>query len=82
MEIENGVIARIADAVGSGSSYDTENDWYILRAMNGTTKYAGVAAQLKGQLDALSVDAVSGATCSSNAIVEAVENALEQASAS
>ncbi len=78
--IENDMILSITNVTGTGDNYDTENDWYIDRAANGTSKYVGVVAQI---LEAASVsneiDAVSGATCSSEAIVAAVEDALEQA---
>ncbi|MFR0949898.1 MAG: FMN-binding protein [Ruminococcus callidus] len=42
-------------------------------------KIAGTIAQILEKQQTDSIDAVSGATCSSDAIVRAVENALEQA---
>ena len=61
-------IVAVTDVKGDG---DSSNDRYILRAANGTSNKKGVTSQLieKG-------DAVSGATCTSKAILDACENAL------
>ena len=69
-------IVAITDVAGDG---DASNDTYIRRAANGTSKLAGLVAQIteKGTLE--SIDAVSRATCSSKAIMKACQNALEQA---
>lgn len=56
-----------------------DNDYYISRAAVGTKKYTGVVSQLLGQSGDLKIDTVSGATCSSKAILKAVENALKSA---
>ncbi|MDO4287378.1 MAG: FMN-binding protein [Eubacteriales bacterium] len=48
------------------------SNWtYIKKAINGTSKSTGVAAQAVGKQGFGGIDAVSGATCSSNAIVAA-----------
>ncbi len=77
--IADGRVTAVTDILGTGDSYDAGNDWYLSRAANGTKKYPGVVAQIieKGMADG--IDAVSGATCSSNAIVSAVKKALEMA---
>lgn len=56
-----------------------EGNWsFLKKAAGGTTKYTGVFQQLLGENPPTSVDAVSGATCSSNAILEAYKNAMAQ----
>ncbi|MCD8355774.1 MAG: FMN-binding protein [Clostridia bacterium] len=48
------------------------NNWtYIKKAVNGTSKITGVAAQAIAKQSFDGIDAISGATCSSNAIVKA-----------
>lgn len=79
VQIENDQIVSISNVNGSGAEYDKLNDRYISRAADGTKKIAGTIAQILEKQQTDSIDAVSGATCSSNAIVRAVENALEQA---
>ena len=54
-----------------------DNSWYIDRAVNGTKKNPGVVAKIKDNGSVEGVDAVSGATCSSNAIIAAVRDLLE-----
>ena len=76
--IENDQIISITDVEGFGSDYDAANDWYIDRALNGTKKISGIAAQILAA-QTTDVDAVSGATCSSDAILAAVQDALQQA---
>lgn len=79
VQIENDQIVSISNVNGSGAEYDKLNDRYISRAADGTKKIAGTIAQILEKQQTDSIDAVSGATCSSDAIVRAVENALEQA---
>ncbi len=83
--VEGGKITAIT-AQGGG----TENEKYLGWAISGRTKggkdYVGVPAQLIGktvdEVTALStIDAVSGATCSSTSILEAVQNALKNPAA-
>ena len=66
-------IVAVTDVKGDG---DSSNDRYILRAANGTSNKKGVTSQLieKGNIEG--IDAVSGATCTSKAILDACENAL------
>ena len=77
--VKNDRITSITEVKGSGNNYDTGNDWYITRAVNGTTKYPGVSKQIISKGNAEGIDTVSGATCSSKAVVEAVKKALESA---
>ena len=73
VKIENDQIVSISDASGAGDSYDKLNDRYISRAAKGTV------AQILEKQHTDGIDAVSGATCSSDAIVRAVDDALAQA---
>ncbi len=61
---------------GDGGS---DNDSYIRRAVNGTSSKAGVVEQIieKGNLDG--IDTVSRATCTSQAIIDACQQALNNA---
>ncbi|MDO4156788.1 MAG: FMN-binding protein [Oscillospiraceae bacterium] len=77
--IENDQIVSIADAEGFGTDYDTLNDSYIQRAMDGTKKFPGIAVQILTEQTTEGVDAVSGATCSSDALLTAIQDALQQA---
>lgn len=77
VEIKQGKIIAVKDVYGDGDDYDTSNDWYINRAINGTSKYIGISEQFcSGKTD---IDAVSGATCSSRGIINAVSDALKKA---
>lgn len=69
-------ITNITDVTGDGA---TSNATYINKAVNGTSKKAGVVSQITAKGDPSGVDAVSGATCTSDAIVKACEDALAQA---
>lgn len=77
--ITNGKVTAVTDIRGQGDSYDVGNDWYVSRAANGTKKYPGVVTQITEKGTADGIDAVSGATCSSNAIIAAVKKAFEMA---
>ena len=79
VKIENDQIVSISDASGAGDSYDKLNDRYISRAAKGTGKITGTIAQILEKQHTDGIDAVSGATCSSDAIVRAVDDALAQA---
>lgn len=74
--VENDKIVAVTDISGDG---DTSNDSYIKRAANGTSKLAGVAAQIVSKGIPENIDTVSRATCSSKSIVEACIQALESA---
>lgn len=69
-------ITDISEIKGDGSS---DNDAYIKRAVQGTSKLLGVVTQIleKGTLE--EIDTVSRATCSSNSILEGCNLALETA---
>ncbi|MDD7294392.1 MAG: FMN-binding protein [Oscillospiraceae bacterium] len=77
--IEDDQIVSIKDAEGFGLDYDTLNDVYIQRAMDGTKKFPGIAVQILTEQTTEGIDAVSGATCSSDALLTAVKDALQQA---
>ncbi|MBQ8515102.1 MAG: FMN-binding protein [Ruminococcus sp.] len=79
VRIENDSIVEIRNIEGSGSDYDPENDWYISRAINGTSKYPGTIEQILEKQTTQGIDAVSGATCTSDAIIEAAAKALSAA---
>ena len=74
--IENGVIKSIGNISGNGAE---DNVPYITKAANGTKSKTGVVKQIIDTNGTDSIDTVSMATCSSNAIVDAVNNALENA---
>lgn len=74
--IENGKIVSIDNVNGNG---DADNDDYISDAVNGYDGYESVVKQIVDANGTDGINAVSGATCSSNAIVNAVNNALENA---
>ena len=75
--IENGVIKSIGNIMGNGAE---DNNTYITNAAYGTKKNPkGVVQQIIDANGTDGINAVSRATCSSKAIVEAVNNALEEA---
>ncbi|MCQ2500660.1 MAG: FMN-binding protein [Lachnospiraceae bacterium] len=76
---ETGTIGGI-EITGYGDTYENSNSKYVSNALNGKKNSGGVSAQLVGQsietvLAMDNVDIVSGATCTSNAILEAVKAA-------
>lgn len=79
LTFENGVITDISEIAGISDDYDTSNDWYVEKAANGTSRKKGVVSQILSKQKTDDIDTVSGATCSSNAIIKAVENALKTA---
>ena len=79
VEIRDDKIVGITDVSGDG---DSKNDSYIKRAASGTKSIKGVIEQIleKGMLkEDDTIDTVSRATCSSNAIIEGCKAALEAA---
>ncbi len=74
--IENDKIVALSDITGDG---DSQNASYIRRAAEGTSKIKGVAAQILETGTLENIDTVSRATCSSKAILEACQNALDAA---
>ena len=74
--IQDDAVTAVTDIFGDGGP---DNDSYINRAANGTKKLPGTVAQILSKGSADGIDTVSGATCSSKAIIAAVRNALEKA---
>ncbi len=74
--ILNDRIIDITDVIGDG---DKTNDRYIKNAANGTSTKEGMISKIINKGLPEEVDTVSGATCSSNAIIEGCRQALEQA---
>lgn len=60
---------------------DASNQGYVNLAANGNAKYPGVVNQLLEKEDSSRIDVVSGATCSSEALLRLYESALEMARA-
>lgn len=80
--VVNDKIIAVSDVKGSGEQYDSANDRYILKAAQGNSTQQGMVDRILASgvvNEPAEFDVVSKATCSSNAIVEAVRNALEQA---
>lgn len=71
---ENNVFTGFRNLVIS----DTSNQFYMNRALNGTKKYPGLISQLAGMQQA-DADAVTGATCSSQALLELYKKAFREA---
>lgn len=76
VRIENDKITDISDISGNG---DSSNDRYITRAAQGTSKSVGVVTQITEKGMPEGIDAVARATCSSNAIIEGCQKALDEA---
>lgn len=74
--IQDDKIIKIDNVYGDGGS---GNDSYINKAVNGTSSKTGVVKQImeKGKLDG--IDTVSRATCTSQAIIDACQQALNNA---
>lgn len=77
--IKNDCIIGLEDIKGIGSTYVKANDWYLNRAVNGTSKKEGIVKQILAKGNADSIDTVSGATCSSKSIIQIAKKALEDA---
>lgn len=69
-------IVSITEVEGDG---DSSNDSYIKRAADGTSSKPGVVTQILEKGTTEGIDTVSRATCSSKAIIEACQKALESA---
>ena len=74
--IQNDKIVAITDVEGDG---DKTNDRYIRNAANGTSTKEGMISKIVNKGLPEEVDTVSGATCSSNAILEGCRQAFEKA---
>ncbi len=81
---ENGKISAVAltdDSYKNAAADSSDNETYLENAELGTRKATGVAAQIVQAQSVEGVQAVSGATYSSAALVEAVVDALAKATA-
>lgn len=76
VRIENDKITDISDISGNG---DSSNDRYITRAAQGTSKSVGVVTQITEKGMPEGIDTVARATCSSNAVIEGCQKALDEA---
>ena len=76
VSVQNDRITDITNIKGNGSS---DNDSYIKKAAQGTSKYVGVVTQITEKGMPEDIDTVARATCSSNAIIEGCQKALEEA---
>ena len=74
--IRDDKIVAITDIYGDGSS---SNNSYIKKAANGTSTKEGIVSKIINKGLPKDIDAVSGATCSSDAIIAGCEKALEEA---
>ena len=72
--VKHDKITAITDVAG-----DEANSFYVNKAKKGSSKYPGVVSQILKTGVPDEVDAVSGATYSSHAILEACKNAFEKA---
>lgn len=80
--VVNDKIVAVSDVKGSEDGYDSANDRYISKAAQGSSTSQGMVDRILASgvvNEPAEFDVVSKATCSSNAIVQAVMNALEQA---
>lgn len=74
--IRDDKIVAITDIYGDGSS---SNNSYIKKATNGTSTKEGIVSKIINKGVPEDIDAISGATCSSDAIIAGCEKALEEA---
>ncbi|MCR5702408.1 MAG: FMN-binding protein [Lachnospiraceae bacterium] len=79
LTIKNNFVESISDIYQVECEDGEDNSWYIDRAVNGTKKNPGILSQIVQKNDADKIDAVSGATCSSNAIISALKELLKNA---
>lgn len=73
---QNGKIIAVSDVYGDG---DSQNDTYITKAVSGSSKHPGVATQIVNKNGIDGVDTVSGATCTSKAVLHAVDVVVKAA---
>ena len=78
VKVSSHAITSVKVADKTYDSLDVDNADYLDKAENGKRNAKGVAAQIV-EKNATNVDVVSNATVSSNAIIEAVDNALQAA---
>lgn len=77
--LEGGKITAIRNIYGDYGDDEAENDSFVSRAAEGTLSLPGVVGQILAKNSTEGIDAVSHATCSSHAIIEACRQALEKA---
>ena len=75
--VEDGKIVAIEDIADKDGGENSSNKSFIKRAAEGTKKYKGVVEQILEKGLPESIDTVSGATCSSNAIINGCWLALK-----
>lgn len=76
LTIEDGMIKSFDNVLGSGEGYEDSDLRYINRALNGTKKLAGVAQQVFDKNGLEDVDTISGATWTSEAMIEMIREML------
>lgn len=79
VHIKNDKITAVTDLSGDGSK---DNEIYIKRAAEGTSKLQGVVTQIVEKGTVEEIDTVTRATCSSNAIIEGCRKATGSCKAS
>ena len=78
--VEDGLMCKVAVEIGADESdFPEDNDYFIDRAVNGTTKQKGIPDRIVAAQSAEDVDAVSGATYTSQTICSLVTEALRDA---
>ena len=75
--VEDGRIVDIKDIADKDGGENSMNGSFIKRAAEGTKKYKGVVGQILEKGLPEDIDMISGATCSSNAIINGCRMALE-----
>ena len=78
--VRDGVITDVREIAGydrSGKAVNSTNAGYLRDAVQGTRTETGVRAQIIAAGSATGIDAVTGATCASEAVVRAVTAALK-----
>lgn len=73
---QNRKIIAVSDVYGDG---DSQNDTYITKAVSGSSKHPGVVTQIVNKNGIDGVDTVSGATCTSKAVLHAVDVVVKAA---
>ncbi len=73
---QNGKIIAVSDVYGDG---DSQNDTYITKAVSGSSKHPGIVTQIVNKNGIDGVDTVSGATCTSKAVLHAVDVVVKAA---
>lgn len=73
---QNGKIIAVSDVYGDG---DSQNDTYITKAISGSSKHPRVVTQIVNKNGIDGVDTVSGATCTSKAVLHAVDVVVKAA---